>query len=399
MRTTHRLVLAMKRCVIRALRNCGYTGNDEQTFCEQWGFMRQDAGQRRLKRILVCCAIGISIVLVPLVVWCGIPYCRVEIAIHSFVSNPSQAGTRRLIALLEKRSPTQRQGTRMLKLLLWPKVATRSAYPVSKKPTVSVAVPFYLQFHNSLTIQEDIPPDGQSEPRPYPYFASRYVSTVPHVLVCPVAPDKVGSLRIAIQYRCVLAPAPEDSLFYFDNLAGRLLYRLLTWMKRQPAQPAPENRWYQARFCVPVDVNIVEPAKAEQVQLLSNPELDSLMRTSFRSDVISGRSGEPQGLHVFAKRLPVDVAFHCVLELSDGTRIGLSPYWSEPFCGCAGRGFQLDLRLSHFHASPPGTHDGRFVLESDPNYAVDEPSIKSIWNDRLEFPIRFTVPPEPNTGG
>ena len=145
------------------------------------------------------CALGVSALLLPVMTWWAVRYCRVEVAMRVFASNPSQARTRKLIALLEKRSATQGQAAEMLKLLFWPRVATRSAYPIGKKPTVSVSLPFYLQFHNSLTIQEDIPPEGQTEPRPYPYFT--HVGTMPRVLVCPTVPDKVGKYHFSIQYR------------------------------------------------------------------------------------------------------------------------------------------------------------------------------------------------------
>jgi hypothetical protein len=39
-----------------------------------------------------------------------------------------------------------------------------------------------------------------------------------------------------------------------------------------------------------------------------------------------------------------------------------------------------------------------FVFEADPNYAFEEPTIKSIWNGRLEFPVRTPYAPEPNAG-
>jgi hypothetical protein len=250
--------------------------------------MQLQAERQRLRTVFLRCVIGIGVVFLSVAAWWIVRYGRVEIAIHGFASNPSQAGTDKLIALLEKRSPTHGQGARMLKLLLWPKVATRSAYPIGKKPTVSVAVPFYLHFHNSLIVREDIPADGQSEPRRYPYFT--HVGTMPHVLVSPVAPDKVGKFSMGIQYRCLLAPAPKDLQFYFANPAGRFLYRLLTWMKMQPGLPIPEKRWYQVRFSVPVEITVVEEAKAEQVQLLSNPELDNLMRGAFSSSRLPTRS-------------------------------------------------------------------------------------------------------------
>ncbi len=38
-----------------------------------------------------------------------------------------------------------------------------------------------------------------------------------------------------------------------------------------------------------------------------------------------------------------------------------------------------------------GTYEAKFVFEPDPNYALDEPTIKSVWNGRLEFPASFVV--------
>ena len=356
--------------------------------------MRQEAGQRRRrKRILLICALGVSALLLPVMAWWAARYCRVELAIRAFASTPSQAGTRKLIALLEKRSPTQRQATEMLKLLFWPKVATRSAYPIGKKPTVSVSLPFYLQFHNSLIVQEDIPPEGQTEPRPYPYFT--HVGTMPRVLVCAIVPETLGKFHIEIQYRCLLAPGPRDLHFYFQNPVGHFLYDLLTWMKMQPGLPLPQKRWYQTRFCVPVDVNVVEPANAEQVQLVSSPELDARMREALRADT----SFWYLHMHIFARRLPANVVFACFFELPDGTRV--RPSWPENqhLTGYAGREFEVNLPLADSQVKRARVREAKLVFEPDPNYAFEEPTIKSIWNGRLEFPIRFPAAPEPNTGG
>lgn len=363
-------------------------------FCEQYGTMRQERQQRRPRTIVRRTLLGLGVILVVAGAWWMIRYCRVEIAIRAFASNPSLEGTRKLVALLENHSPTSAQAARMLKLLLWPKVATRSAYALGKKPTISVAVPFYFRSHNSLIIREGLFADEWSEPADYPYFT--HVSTVPRVLTCPVTPSQAGKFSMRIQYRCSLAPSPRDLFFYFSNPVGHLMYRLLTWMGAEP-EWKPEDRWYHARFSVPVDVNIVEPARAEQVQLVSNPELDNLMKGAFRSEVLSGHSGASLGLHISAKRLPIDAAFRYARELPDGTRITSSKPWNERFYVYAGRDFALDLRLEDFRLSRPGSYEGRFVFEPDPDYALEEPTIKSMWNGRLEFPAHFTIAPEPNT--
>jgi hypothetical protein len=339
--------------------------------------------------------VGISIVLLSLAAWWGVRYCHVEMAIHGFASNPSQAGTEKLVALLDKHSPTRGQAARILKLLLWPRIATRSAYPVGKKPTISTTLPFYLHFHTTMTCRVDVLADGQRLPTAY---FSTYRGTAPEVLVSPVAPDRLGKFHMEVQCHYLLRPSSEGSEFYFMNLFGRLLYRLLSRIKMEPWLPPPEKEWYQVRFNVPVEVAVVEEAKAEQVQLLSNPELDSLMKSAFGSSMVSRIAGGPGNLHVSARQLPANVAFRCFLELPDGTRRNS---WS-PDCqrlrAYAGRDFGIDLAIGDFIPGRPGTYDAKFVFEPDPNYALDEPTIKAIWNGRLEFPIHFTVAPEPNTG-
>jgi hypothetical protein len=124
------------------------------------------------------------------------------------------------------------------------------------------------------------------------------------------------------------------------------------------------------------------------------------MRDLLRPEVWFNTPGRPGGLYWWGRGqvLPVDVAFRCFLELPDGTRV--MPHRPElrRLRGYAGWDFAVSQPLAKVVPLPPGMHEVKFVFETDPNYALDEPTMKSIWNGRLEFPIRFTVPPEPNTG-
>jgi hypothetical protein len=356
--------------------------------------MRPEGGQRRRKRILVCGAIGISIVLIPLAVWCAVPYCRVEIAIHEFASNPSQAGANRLTGLLGEYIPTRGQAARIPKLLFWPEVNTRSAYPVGRKPSISTTIPCYLHLPTGMKCRVDVRAGGQIRSASH---SSVQFGTEPDVWVCPVVPDRPGKLRMEVQYQYLLRP-PSSGAFYFKNPLGRFLGGLLARIKIQPWLPPPENKWYQVRFQVPVEIDVVEEAQAEQVQLLSNPELDSRMRDLLRPRVWFNAPGGPGGLWVHGQVLPANVAFRCFLELPDGTRI--MPHRPElrRLRGYAGWDFAVSLPLWKVVPPPSGTYEAKYVFETDPNYALDEPTIKAIWNGRLEFPIRFEVPPEPNTG-
>jgi hypothetical protein len=358
--------------------------------------MRQDTGQRRkLKRVLLICALGVGVLLLPMVAWRIGRYCYVEMAVRAFQSNSSQARADRLIDLLDDRSPTQGQAARILRLLLEPKVATRSAYAIGRKPTISTLLPFYLHFHTTMSYRVDVLAGDQSRPT---YSHSTCFGTIPYVWSSPVAWDEPGKFSMELRYHYLLAPSMEGRSFYFTNLFGRLLYRLLSRIRVEPWLLPPEKEWYQVHFNVPVDIDVVEQANVEQVQLCSNPELDSRIRMAFSFRTLSGRSEEPWALRVSAKRLPWDVAFHCVLELPDGTRMRSS--WSEEghLLGYAGRDLEATLYFAHFHVNQPGKYDAKLIFEPDPNYAFEEPTIKSIWSGKLEFPIRFTGVPEPNTG-
>jgi len=294
---------------------------------------------------------------------------------------------------LEKRSPTQEQGARILRLLLWPKVATRSAYPIGRKPAVSIAIPFHLHFPHGMTLEQDVFANGQDLPKPdQMLFYDR--STIPQVVVSPVARDKVGRLGMEIRHRYILNPPPLDRSFYFVNPVGSFLYRLFARMRVQPAMSLPESEWYQVSFSVPVEVNVTEEADAEQVQLLSSRELDGRVRAAFTS---LEQRRTPSGchmLHILGKRLPIDMAFRCVLELPDGIRLASRRPEYQELRAYAGRDFAVDLAVGAFAAEEHGAYDAKLMLIPDPNCAFEEPTIKAIWNGTLAFPIHLAATQE-----
>jgi hypothetical protein len=354
--------------------------------------MRQEAGQRRrFKKVLLICALGMGILLLPIPAWWMVRYCYVERAVRAFQSNPSQAGADKLIYLLDKRSPTQAQAARILKLLLRPKVVTRRAYAIGRKPTISTLLPFRLRFNTTMTRRVDILADGQDFLMPQ---SSRFnsLSTGSHVWTLPAAPDNYGKFSVELRFSYSLAAPP--SWLYPRNPVAQLLYDLLDKIRPQRQSTGFEERPYHVGFNVPVDISVVPEAEAERVQLLSSPELDNRMRDALRTDA-------PRWylhMHIFARRLPANMVFACHFELPDGTRV--KPSWPEDqhLTGCAGREFEVNLSLGDIQVNRTGVHDAKLVFESDPNYALDEPTIKAIWNGRLEFPIHFTITSEPNTG-
>jgi hypothetical protein len=351
--------------------------------------MRQEAGQRRKrKRVLLICAFGIGILLLPIAAWWMVRYYCVGKAMRTFQSNPSQAGADTLIDLLDERSPTHAQAARILKLLLEPKVATRSAYPVGKRPAISTTLPCYLHFHTTMTCQVDVLADGQDFLMPQSSTFT-YLSTGPHVWTLPATPDNCGKFNVELRFSYSLAAPP--SWLYPRNPVAQFLYDLLDRIRPQRRSTGSEERPYQVGFSVSADLNVVPEAEAEQVQLLSSPELDSRMRDALRPGTSLGRP------HVFARCLLANVVFDCFLELPDQTRMKPSRP-NQHLRGYAGKEFEVVFWMEEYWVDGAPVREGKLVFEPDPNYAFDEPTIESIWNGRLEFPIRLWVPPEPNTG-
>jgi hypothetical protein len=357
--------------------------------------MEHKSGQRRrLKRVLLTCALGIGVLLGPVAAWRIGRYYYVERAVQAFRSSPSQAGADKLVDLLDKRSPTHGQASRILRLLLQPKVVTRSAYPIGRKPTMSTLLPFYLHFNTTMTCRADVPAYGQDLLAPQlstlPYFGTR-----PHVWTLPVAPDNCGKFSTELRLHYSLAP-PSNWQPYPTNPLAQFLYDLRDRIRPRRRSTESEEKPYQVSFSVPVQIEVVPEAEVERVQLLSSPELDSRMREALRADESFSFFAGSLGLERLAPCLPANVVFDCFLELPDGTKIRSSRAENQHLTGYAGRDFDIDLWWEEYRVNPSDMHDAKLVFESDPNYA--EPTIKAIWNGRVEFPIRLWVPPEPNTG-
>ncbi|MCL5282529.1 MAG: hypothetical protein M1376_21790 [Planctomycetes bacterium] len=345
--------------------------------------MEHKSGQRRrLKTVLLICALGVGILLLPVTASWMVRHCYVEMAVRAFRSNPSQAGADKLIDLLDRRSPTHGQAARILRLLLEPKVVTRSAYAIGRKPTISTLLPFYLHFNTITTCRVDALAEGQDSLTPQSSM-STHVGTGPHVWTLPAATDNYGKFSAELRFSYSLA-APLN-WHYPTNPVTRFVYDLLDRIAPRRRSAVSKEKPYQVGFSVPLHINVVPAAEAERVQLLSSPELDARMRDALHPDT-SADTLFRLPLHIFARRLPANVVFDCFLELPDGARIRSS--WGRHLIGYAGRDFEVNLLASEYQGHW-GMDGAKAVFEPDPNYAFEEPTIKSIWNGRLEFPIYY----------
>jgi hypothetical protein len=317
-------------------------------------------------------------------------YCHVERTVRAFQSNRSQATADRLTHLLDQRIPTQAQAARILKLLLQPVVVTRSAYPLGRKPTIGTLLPFPLRFNTRMTCRSDIFVDGQDLLAPQ-FSMSTNVGTGPRLWTLPAAPAQCGKVNMELMFSYSLVAPPHSR--YPTNRVAQCFYNLVGRIIPRRRSTAPKEKPYRLAFRMPVDIDVVPEAEAEQVQLLSSPELDAHMRDALRPDTSADASFSL--LHIFARRLPANVVFNCFLELPDGARIR-SSWGNRHPTGYAGRDFEVYLWPSEYRVPFVRLPGAKAVFEPDPNYAFEDPTIHAIWNGRLEFPICLEPAPQSN---
>ncbi|MBN2133643.1 MAG: hypothetical protein JW741_29345 [Sedimentisphaerales bacterium] len=327
----------------------------------------------------------------------GYNYWRVERAIVRFESNSSQSRADELIWLLAEKIPGREQGKRILRLVLNPTATTRSTYPADTIPTISIELPFRLDFScthttyvtlkSSVCLQEG---EGPSEQK----MEASIVGFSPLFLDCAKQPLVVGTYDSRVDLDCTLIYMTCQM-----PLRTRLKYLL---QGRRPiggtVHCAPSHK---CRITLPIRIIVVEREKAEQIQPVSNPQLDEAMRRSFacrrrQGDVLDvGPDGMPSGrgetIWLEWTNLPVAVAFEPILRLSDGREIYSRPSRLHRIRARSGRSGVWATSATDFAVTAPGDYQGTYVLTPDPNFAYDDPAIKEIWNGTLEFPMSFSL--------
>jgi hypothetical protein len=316
---------------------------------------------------------------------------RIERAIACFESVPSQKGVGELTELLNKQAATNEQGRRILTLLLRPKVTTRQTYPVREPIRVSVESMYHVGFQGRLVFEQSV----WSEQEQLVDSRKRRISAVtdtPETFVVHASPEEPGTYHANIRYECTVAYQRDPQLF-LNHLPHQI-------------RPSVRHRIYSCRFDVPVEVRVVERQAVERLELLMSPLLNEKMaaaitcRSSDQSPHLtrSGRQVQVTILEIACKNLPLAVAFEPQLRLSDGRVLPLGEtHYARRIRVRTGSSHSFPVNPSDFGIEDPGEHTATLILMPDPNHAYEDSAIKAIWNGTLEFPISFTVSPEPDT--
>lgn len=367
-------------------------------------------GNKQVGRWLLRFGIGSALMLGVLLV-CGlaVPKMRdwhVEHAIRRYRAAPSAPRATMLTQWLAEGAVTPEQGGRVLTVLLEPKVVTRAAYAIGQPVGFSVERPFPLRIPGCrIELKDEVWGEGRRmvgrmRGMDTGWRSVRTLYDAREILTASwVQPHEPGIHHAEIYLTCKIVTVPGRRLTFWDRLAIRLR-RLLG---RPPAVRAVASTGptYECQCAVPFDLNVVEKDRAEQLELVADPQIDRLMRTAIAAEAADrhgtyetpvGRRGHRGSVSVTFKTLPVAAAFELSLRLADGRELPAGPNRQpQRIRVCAGESGAYMVNVGDFGITEPGDYAGTLVLRTDPNYAYEDPAIKSIWNGTLEFPISFTV--------
>jgi hypothetical protein len=365
--------------------------------------------QRKRKRVrpillwLLAATIGVAVVwrvLVP-----ALRSWQVERAIARCETNPSQDAADELTELLSRGIPSRQQGERMLKVLLHPRIITRPAYPVGVRPVVSAEGRLEVSFsHTRVSERVGLSVDGREGVGGWGTGGGHSFDMGPHFYSFYPEPQEPGVYQAEIRYECALTLMTQETSWSWNPLRGRLPWSLLPQkqVRAFTAHSAPD---YMCRLNVPIELKVVKKDESEKIGFLSDTELDERMRSAFAPSPANlsgtyftpaGKRSYTSGLEVKYTALPAAIAFTSTLRLANGDRVLPCEKYPGRHWARANASGAFWIRAPDFLLERTGEYTGTIILTPDPNYAYEDPAIKAIWNGTLEFPIRFTVSPEPD---
>lgn len=325
---------------------------------------------------------------------------HIESAIGAFESQPSQANADILVELLDNQEATQEQAKRIISLLFTPKVTTRKAYPLGERPMISAERRFYLRFNHMMVPREHQVWVNNEDQYGGSSSGGNSFDTRPQFFVLHPESSIPGKYQVEIRYKYSFI-AWSKNAWTWNPLRGRFPWSLLP--RRTLVEIPADQRvkpQYETELAVPVEVVVVEKEKAEQVECVSNPELDEAMRAAFtyKKANMGGSYSTPAGereytgsIQVFYKDIPVAAVFKCAYEFPDGREVVEQSGTEEPTRLRAGTSGSFHVWVRRFVLDEPGRYSGTIILRPDLEEAYKDPAIKSIWNGELRFPISFAV--------
>lgn len=348
--------------------------------------------------LAACFAAGL---LIHYTVWPYLHNWCVESLIARFESAPSQANANALVAIVSNQQVTDKQGERILRLLMRPKVTKRETYPVGTMPMISIELPFDIHFRDmTAKISEDVWAEQEHQHGGSSGGVNHFGTSV-RLLALHRGLKEPGKYEMELRYSFSVVPSTERTTFEWPSPGVPFPYNMLPSAHTRVTSGDLGKPLYQCEFTVPIDIVVTESQYAERVELTSNPELDRAMRAAFTSKpsnwkytytTASGRRKCTGGIEISYVDLPVAAAFEYSYCCADGPEVSRnSEAKTDEIILRAGDSGAFLIQVKDFLFEEPGQYDGTIILRPHPNSAYKDAAIKSIWNGELRFPIDFTI--------
>jgi hypothetical protein len=353
--------------------------------------MKRGRVHRIFRRVLFAIAGVVGVLAILVLAGPSIRSWQMERAIARFEKRPSQNRADSLVDLIQAHAGTEEQGGRALALLLRPKIVTRKTYAAGRPITIATELPFKLAFREFLWKEETIAVNGQQMRQ---YHGSDRLDHGTSYLNVPSFHTQPGTYPIELRIQCSLGIERASRA---TTVLG-YLHDGLPWLIPKPATWQP-GRTYECDFTVSSEVNVVGE-DAEEIELISSPEVDQAMRAAFSARHIAIETGfsTPAGerwvrgsAEISYESLPLAAAFSVTLRLPEGREIPARGTWPSTLSARAGSSGSFTVDPSSLIVEAPGRYRATLVLVPDPNLAYRDPTIKAIWNGMLEFPISFII--------
>lgn len=325
---------------------------------------------------------------------------RINRLIREFELRPSRQTTSRLTSLVDNRIATQQQGKRILVALLTPEVFTRSSYRLGQPASFAYKKKTHVAFPEStFDYERKVHFDGDH------WGGSSHggnaINDEIRLEWLRPTPATPGTYTVKLEFTCKVTPPHSESKWRWNTKAP-FPYNLLRARQTRYWRDPNDKPLYACNFTVPVTLDIVPEEDAEKVSLLSNPQLDAKMKTTFSISTQQGEFtyGNPTKgtrrkctgpFSIRYQDSPANIAFTASFRDPNGYEYKRDDQVTPRLIALKGSSGTLWVAAGDFRIYQTGTHKGTVLLRPNLELAYRDPRIKTIWGGTLEFPVTIEV--------
>jgi hypothetical protein len=224
--------------------------------------MRGRSARRFLKRVgvvLACLVVSLGLCRA---LYAAANYWRVEHVIGRFEAGPSQANADALVKTMASRMPTARQGERILRLLLTPRVTVQDVYPAGEDPGIDLEPSFKVRFeHMTMARDAKFLCDGKPM-RAVQTPKGSLITGIPASRVLFPTLSEAGTYRVEMQQTYVFSVHKREDAWSWHPLSRPFPRGLLPY--RDPARTrfGSGGGWHH-RCTIVVEIGIVVAERSE----------------------------------------------------------------------------------------------------------------------------------------